>query len=133
MVEYYCPKSCGFHSGECPWKVKPELSSIPEDANYLNYCPLFRPIKSVIGRDQFIAGGLERGSLIVKEQCGCVVIKDITSGIYIVFCYEHEAAEDMREALRGVSVMLRLEPMRDLASEPWAIRVRSSLAKAQGE
>ena len=51
--KYYCPKSCELQGEKCPWHTKPELSSEPEDANYLNYCPFFlRELKIMIGNDK---------------------------------------------------------------------------------
>jgi hypothetical protein len=40
-TEYYCPKSCELQGDKCSWKVKPKVSSEPESANYLNYCPFY--------------------------------------------------------------------------------------------
>lgn len=53
-----------------------------------------------ITRKQYIANGLERGDLLIKEPCGCVVIQDQTADAYIVGCPKHEAAEEMYEALK---------------------------------
>lgn len=55
-----------------------------------------------ITREQYIKNGLERGELLVKQECGCVVIQDRTADAYIVYCYKHDAASDMHEALAEV-------------------------------
>lgn len=53
-----------------------------------------------ISREQYIKNGLERGELLVKEDCGCVVIQDRTAEAYIVYCYKHEVAPRLYEALK---------------------------------
>ena len=52
-----------------------------------------------INREQYIKNGLERGELLYKYECGCVIIQDRTADSYIVYCYKHEAAPDLYEAL----------------------------------
>jgi len=59
-----------------------------------------------ISRAQYIANGLERGELLIKENCGCMVIQDRTAGAYIVYCEKHEAAPDMYEALKKIQKWL---------------------------
>ena len=53
-----------------------------------------------ISREQYIANGLERGQLSDKSYCGCVIIEDRTIGAYIVYCYKHDAAPELYEALK---------------------------------
>lgn len=53
-----------------------------------------------ISREQYIINGIERGRLLDKLDCGCVLIEDRTAGSYIVYCYKHEAAPDLYEALK---------------------------------
>lgn len=54
-----------------------------------------------ISREQYIKNGLERGELVLKEVCGCVVIQDRTAGAYIVYCPTHKVAPDMYEACKS--------------------------------
>ena len=61
-----------------------------------------------ITREQYIANGLERGTLLVRNKCGCVVIQDRTADAYIVYCHKHGAAPDMYEALKEVKEALSL-------------------------
>ena len=55
----------------------------------------------IITREEYIANGLSRGELLIKEECGCLVIEDRTAGAYIVYCYQHDAAPVMYEALKS--------------------------------
>lgn len=54
-----------------------------------------------ISREQFIANGLERGELLAKEECGCVIIQDRTADAYIVYCHKHKAAPRLYVALNN--------------------------------
>ena len=63
----------------------------------------------VISRDQYIKNGLERGTLVIQENCGCVVIQDRTADAYIVFCPKHEAGPDLYEACKQANYLLTLE------------------------
>ncbi|KKN12482.1 hypothetical protein LCGC14_1016060 [marine sediment metagenome] len=53
-------------------------------------------------RDEEIAGGLERGTLVGKNKCGCVIIQDRTADAYIVYCPKHKSAPDLYEALKAL-------------------------------
>lgn len=82
-----------------------------------------------ISREQYITNGLERGDLLLKEECGCVVIQDRTAGAYIVGCYKHEAAPDMYEALKEAA-----DYMGGMAyPEDTLEKARATLAKAEGK
>ena len=48
-----------------------------------------------ISREEYIANGLDRGELLLRSDCGCVMIQDRTADVYIVYCPLHEAAPDM--------------------------------------
>ena len=84
-----------------------------------------------IRRDKYIANGIERGKLLLKEYCGCVVIQDQTADAYIVYCPKHKAAPDMYEACRkGLELLsINLEQYRGTVSE----LLREALAKAEGK
>lgn len=59
-------------------------------------------------REEYIQNGLERGELLYRYDCGCVIIQDRTADAYIVYCPKHEAAPDLYEALQFF--MHQLEP-----------------------
>ena len=59
-----------------------------------------------INRKEYIKNGLERGKLLLKESCGCVVIQDRTADAYIVYCPQHVAAPELVEALKEASVVI---------------------------
>lgn len=50
-------------------------------------------------REQEIKKGLERGELLAKLKCGCVIIQDRTADAYVIYCSKHELAPDLYEAL----------------------------------
>ena len=83
-----------------------------------------------ISREQYIEDGLERGELLVRKECGCVIIQDRTADAYIVYCYKHEAAPDMFQAL--VEMEAYLENWHPESTYQLEI-VRKSLAKAESK
>lgn len=58
-------------------------------------------------REEEIARELERGELLSKLECGCVIIQDRTADAYIIYCPKHSACDDMYEALKKVRDRLR--------------------------
>lgn len=91
---------------------------------------------NIISREQYIKNGLERGELLVKERCGCVVIQDRTADAYIVFCPLHEASPDLYEALRELidiidNYLVGIAP-RDIIDSFSTQPAKEAIAKAEG-
>ena len=75
-------------------------------------------------RAENIRNGLERGELLYKYDCGCVIIQDFTADAYIVYCPKHEVAPDMYEALKDLYIY------RNVWKEVLGIRLTEKLLKA---
>ena len=89
--------------------------------------------KQPISREQYIKNGLERGELLIKEECGCVVIQDITADAYIVGCAKHEAAEDMYEALTLYILWIEGSPVGSRTLIQINEMIMDARAKARGK
>lgn len=85
-----------------------------------------------ISREQYIANGLERGELLYKLECGCVIIQDRTADAYIVFCPLHEVAPELYEALLAVYRDIDLQSV-DGGSDELNILVQQVIAKVKGK
>ncbi len=80
--------------------------------------------------------------IIHREPCGCVVMRrPYSSAVGIVYCDEHAAAGEMREALGSLDTALMaldsldaplFNAVDDYLSQP-IIAVRAALARARGE
>lgn len=96
-------------------------------------------------REQYIQNGLERGELLFKYDCGCVIIQDRATDAYIVYCPKHEAAPDMHEALKAqheaIDLLFAMLIERDKtffpskSGRPWEAMLlgNKALAKAEGK
>jgi len=91
-----------------------------------------------ITRNQYIANGLERGELLIKLECGCVVIQDRTADACIVYCSLHKSAPDLYEALKELlKHYLKLADSGDCGfwdsgKETQVINSRKAIVKVEG-
>lgn len=89
-----------------------------------------------ISREQYIANGLERGELLAKLKCGCVIIQDRTADAYIVYCHKHNAAPDLYEACHiAINEIERLAMVTGYEGEahyPRIAQIKQAQAKADG-
>lgn len=84
-----------------------------------------------ITREQYIANGIERGELLYKYDCGCVIIQDRIADAYIVYCPKHKAAPDMYEALK--ELFHEYTGGRNVGVSELGVKADKALAKAEGE
>jgi hypothetical protein len=86
-------------------------------------------------REQYIQNGLERGELLYKYDCGCVIIQDRVTDAYIVYCSKHKAAFGMYEALKGIRDFLieYRKAVSDTSNWPILNKMNEALAKAEGK
>lgn len=93
--------------------------------NYTNYND------NPISREQYITLGLERGELLVRLECGCVIIQDRTADAYIVFCHNHQAAPDLYEAAK--EIMERFNGGTRFPLQSSCDKMNQALDKAEGK
>ena len=85
-------------------------------------------------REERIAEGLERGELVGRMGCGCIIIQDRTTDAYIVYCHIHASAPALYEALKGLAIAYNIDKESVIVNQDptyWQNAFKA-LAKAEG-